>query len=74
VRLITGFVQQLLQAIVSVKWTKEKKMSESELDQSDILLDLEDAIGWMYKEYSGVTHGRIKRIRELLDQLERTIE
>jgi hypothetical protein len=49
-------------------------MGEYALDQGDLLLDLNDAIEWMYGDYGGVTHGRIARVRELLDQLERTIE
>lgn len=44
------------------------------MEQSDLLLDLQDAIEWMYGDYGGVTIGRINRVRELLDQLERTID
>jgi hypothetical protein len=44
------------------------------LEQGDILLDLQDAIEWMFGDYGGVTKPRIARVRELLDQLERTVE
>lgn len=49
-------------------------MGTDALDQGDILLDLQDAIEWMYGEYGGVTIGRINRLKVLLGQLERTIE
>lgn len=43
------------------------------LKQGDLLLDIEDCLNWMTGGYSDVTHGRILRIRELLDELEGTI-
>lgn len=49
-------------------------MSGNTLDQDDLLQDLDDAVQWMLSDYGGVTYGRIGRIRELLDQLERTIK
>lgn len=49
-------------------------MGGDALEQGDILLDIQNAVAWMYGDYGGITKGRIDRIRELLDQLERTLE
>lgn len=49
-------------------------MTQASLEQGDILLEIIDAADWMYADYGGITKGRIDRIRDLLDRLERTLE
>jgi hypothetical protein len=42
--------------------------------QLDILDDIDDKIKWMRSDYTGVTQGRINRVKEKLSDLENTLK